>query len=181
MRHSHGARRGRGSDGADHSALAAAEWRGLPVDVDKPRGGAPRRKLGETRRAEKALLAEWERTPLKRRPRHIGLDEIQRGKGQRFWTVLSHVVHGEVMGLRQDRSETTMTALLTEDLTARQPLYFVASRLVPWGVCSQGDQEFREKMHLPDLPDLHVVRRPRLDPWGDLHKRSKSSGKNASP
>ena len=48
--------------------------------------------------------------PTKRRPRHIGLDEIQRGKGQRFWTVLSDVVHGEVMGLRQDRSEGTATA-----------------------------------------------------------------------
>ena len=53
-------------------------------------------------------------------PRHIGLDEIQRGKGQRFWTVLSDVVHGEVIGLRQDRSEATATALLTEDVTARQ-------------------------------------------------------------
>ncbi|PYR05771.1 MAG: hypothetical protein DMG00_20775 [Acidobacteria bacterium] len=34
--------------------------------------------------------------------------------------VLSDVVHGEVIGLRQDRSEATATALLTEDLTARQ-------------------------------------------------------------
>lgn len=75
---------------------------------------------GTARRAEKAFLAEWDRTRVKRRPRHIGLDEIQRGKGQRFWTVLSDVVHGEVMGLRQDRSEATATALLTEDLTARQ-------------------------------------------------------------
>jgi transposase len=75
---------------------------------------------GKARRAEKAFLAEWDRTRVKRRPRHIGLDEIQRGKGQRFWTVLSDVVHGEVIGLRQDRSEATATALLTEDLSARQ-------------------------------------------------------------
>src|SRR5438445_864330 len=75
---------------------------------------------GKARRAEKAFLAEWDRTRVKRQPRHIGLDEIQRGKGQRFWTVLSDVVHGEVIGLRQDRSEATATALLTEDLTARQ-------------------------------------------------------------
>ena len=34
--------------------------------------------------------------------------------------MLSDVVHGEVMGLRQDRSEGTATALLNEDLTARQ-------------------------------------------------------------
>ncbi len=75
---------------------------------------------GKARRAEKAFLAEWDRTRAKRQPRHIGLDEIQRGKGQRFWTVLSDVVHGEVVGLRQDRTVATTTALLTEDLTGRQ-------------------------------------------------------------
>ena len=75
---------------------------------------------GKARRAEQAFLAEWDRTRPKRQPQHIGLDEIQRGKGQRFWTVLSDVVHGEVMGLRQDRTEAAATALLTEDLTGRQ-------------------------------------------------------------
>jgi transposase len=75
---------------------------------------------GKARRAEKAFLTEWDRTRVKRRPRHIGLDEIQRGKGQRFWTVLSDVVHGEVIGLRRDRSEAAATALLAEDLTAQQ-------------------------------------------------------------
>ena len=62
---------------------------------------------GKARRAEKAFLAEWDRTRVKRQVRHIGLDETQRGKGQRFWTVLSDVVHGEVIGLRQNRSEAT--------------------------------------------------------------------------
>ena len=75
---------------------------------------------GKARRAERAFLAEWDRTRAKRQPRHIGLDEIQRGKGQRFWTVLSDVVHGEVIGLRQDRTEVAATALLTEELTGRQ-------------------------------------------------------------
>ena len=75
---------------------------------------------GKARRAEKAFLAEWDRTRVRRQPRHIGLDEIQRGKGQRFWTVLSDVVHGEVIGLRQDRSEATATALLAQGLTGRQ-------------------------------------------------------------
>src|SRR6266849_2538459 len=75
---------------------------------------------GKARRAEKAFLADWDCTRVKRQPRHIGLDEIQRGKGQRFWTVLSDVVHGEVTGLGQDRTEATATALLTEDLSARQ-------------------------------------------------------------
>jgi transposase len=31
---------------------------------------------GKARRAEKAFLAEWDRTRVKRQPRHIGLDEI---------------------------------------------------------------------------------------------------------
>jgi transposase len=75
---------------------------------------------GKARRAERACLAEWDRTRVKRRPRHIGLDEIQRGKGQQFWTVLSDTVHGEVIGLRRDRTEATAATLLTGDLTARQ-------------------------------------------------------------
>lgn len=75
---------------------------------------------GKARRAEIAFLAGWDRRRPKRRPRHIGLDEIQRGKGQRFWTVLSDIVHGEVMGLRQDRTEATATALLTTDLDPHQ-------------------------------------------------------------
>jgi transposase len=75
---------------------------------------------GKARRAERAFLAEWDRTRAKRQPRHIGLDEIQRGKGQRFWAVLSDVVHGEVIGLRQDRTEVAASALLTKELSGRQ-------------------------------------------------------------
>ena len=75
---------------------------------------------GKARRAEKAFLTEWDRTRRKRRPRYVGLDEVQRGKGQRFWTVLSDVVRGEVMGLRQDRTTATATTLLTEDLDPHQ-------------------------------------------------------------
>lgn len=75
---------------------------------------------GKARRAEQAFLADWDRSRVHHQPRHIGLDEIQRGKGQQFWTVLSDVVHGEVMGLRRDRTQATATALLAEDLTTRQ-------------------------------------------------------------
>jgi transposase len=75
---------------------------------------------GAARRAEQRFLARWDQHRPKRRPRHLGLDEIQRGKGQQFWTVLSDIVHGEVIGLRQDRTETTATTLLTTDLDARQ-------------------------------------------------------------
>jgi len=75
---------------------------------------------GKARRAELTFLEHWDQTRRRQRPRHIGLDEIQRGKGQRFWTVLSDVVHGEVMGLRQDRTEETARTLLTTDLDAAQ-------------------------------------------------------------
>lgn len=75
---------------------------------------------GNVRRAETAFLAEWDRTRAKHRPRHLGVDEIQRGKGQRFWTVLSDLVRGEVMGLQQDRSEASLRTLLTDRLDARQ-------------------------------------------------------------
>jgi transposase len=75
---------------------------------------------GKARRAEKAFLPDWDRTRPKKRPRHLGLDEIQRGKGQQFWTVLSDVVHGEVTGLPKDRTEISATALLTEELTPQQ-------------------------------------------------------------
>jgi transposase len=53
---------------------------------------------GKARRAEQAFLSEWDRTRPRKRPRQLGPDEIQRGKGQRFWTVLSDIVHGEVIG-----------------------------------------------------------------------------------
>jgi transposase len=75
---------------------------------------------GKARRAEKAFLAEWDRTRVKRRPRHLGVDEIQRGKGQRFWTVLSDLVRGEVIGLQQDRREDSLRTLLNDRLDARQ-------------------------------------------------------------
>jgi hypothetical protein len=53
----------------------------------------------KARRAEKAFLTDWDRTRPKRRPRHLGADEIHRGKRQKFYTVLSDLVHGEVIGL----------------------------------------------------------------------------------
>ena len=104
---------------------------------------------GKARRAEKAFLVEWDRTRVRRQPRHIGLDEIHRGKGQRFWTVLSDVVHGEVMGLRQDRSEATATALLTADLTGRQRAAITA-------VCTDMHRPYRNAVGAV-LPQAEVV------------------------
>jgi transposase len=75
---------------------------------------------GKARRAERAFLEQWDRARPRRRPRHLGADEIQRGKGQRFWTVLTDLVRGEVIGLAQDRTEVALTTLLTEQLDAHQ-------------------------------------------------------------
>lgn len=75
---------------------------------------------GAARRAECAFLRRWDQQRPTRRPRYIGLDEIHRGKGQQFWTVLSDIVHGEVIGLHRDRSEPSATTLLTETLTPAQ-------------------------------------------------------------
>jgi transposase len=74
----------------------------------------------QARRAENAFLAEWDATRPKRRPRHLGADEIHRGKAQKFYTVLSDLVHGEVIGLAPDRSEDSLAGLLTTCLDARQ-------------------------------------------------------------
>ena len=49
-----------------------------------------------------------------------GADEIHRGKAQKFYTVLSALVHGEVLGLAKDRTETSLAGLLTTCLDARQ-------------------------------------------------------------
>jgi transposase len=75
---------------------------------------------GAARRAEYAFLRRWDTQRAQQRPRYIGLDEIHRGKSQQFWTVLSDIVHGEVIGLRQERSEAATTALLNEALTPQQ-------------------------------------------------------------
>jgi transposase len=74
----------------------------------------------KARRAEYAFLAEWDRHSPRRRPRYLGADEIHRGKAQKFYTVLSDLVHGEVIGLAKDRTEVSLAGLLTTCLDARQ-------------------------------------------------------------
>jgi transposase len=74
----------------------------------------------KARRAEKALLREWDDARPKRRPRHLGADEIHRGTAQKFYTVLSDLVHGEVIGLSPDRTDVSITGLLSTCLDARQ-------------------------------------------------------------
>ena len=75
---------------------------------------------GKARRAERAFLETWDINRPKRRPRHLGADEIQRGKGYRFWTVLSDLVRGEVWGLARDRTEESLAGLVTNCLDAHQ-------------------------------------------------------------
>ena len=75
---------------------------------------------GKARRAEHAFLREWDAHRPRRRPRHLGADEMHRGKAQKFYTVLSDLVHGEVLGLAKDRTETSLAGLLTTCLDARQ-------------------------------------------------------------
>ena len=75
---------------------------------------------GKAHRAEKAFLGEWEASRPRRRPHHLGADEIQRGKGQKYWTVLSDLVHGEVIGLAQDRTGDALKSLFLGRLDARQ-------------------------------------------------------------
>ena len=74
----------------------------------------------KARRAEQAFLAEWDQARPRRRPRYLGADEIHRGHAQKFYTVLSDLVHGEVIGLAKDRTEQSLAGLLTTCLTARQ-------------------------------------------------------------
>jgi len=75
---------------------------------------------GKAHRAEKTFLQEWDRNRPRRRPAHLGADEVQRAKGQRYWTVLSDLVHGEVIGLAEDRTQEALSSLLTGCLHARQ-------------------------------------------------------------
>lgn len=75
---------------------------------------------GKARRAEQAFLRDWDGQRPRRRARYLGADEIYRGKAQRFYTVLSDLVHGEVIGLAKDRTADSLAGLLTTCLDARQ-------------------------------------------------------------
>jgi transposase len=103
----------------------------------------------KARRAEKAFLTEWDGTRPKRRPRHLGADEIHRGKAQKFYTVLSDLVHGEVIGLAPDRTEESLAGLLTTGLDARQ-------RAAVTAVCTDMHQPYANAV-TRELPKAVVV------------------------
>jgi transposase len=96
----------------------------------------------KARRAEKAFLHDWDNARPKRRPRHLGADEIHRGKAQKFYTVLSDLVHGEVLGLAPERTEASLSGLLTSCLNTRQ-------RAAVEAVCTD--------MHQPYLNAIRAV------------------------
>lgn len=104
---------------------------------------------GKARRAERGFLTTWDAGRPRRRPHHLGADEIQRGKGQRFWTVLSDLVHGEVLGLARERTEASLTTVLTSSLDARQ-------RAAVEAVCLDMHQPYRNAL-AAILPRAAVV------------------------
>jgi len=103
----------------------------------------------KARRAEKAFLSEWDATRPKRRPRHLGADEIHRGKAQKFYTVLSDLVHGEVIGLAPDRTAASLAGLLTTCLDARQ-------RAAVTAVCTDMHRPYFNAVH-DVLPKAEVI------------------------
>lgn len=104
---------------------------------------------GKARRAEKAFLQRWDRSRPRRRPRHLGADEIQRGRGQRYWTVLSDLVHGEVIGLARDRAEASLESLIEDFLDARQ-------RAAVDAVCTDMHRPYLNAV-ANKLPDAEIV------------------------
>jgi hypothetical protein len=107
------------SEDAGHPTPAAVDRRRLSIGADQSCGGAPWRELG--RGAPKSPSCAGGISSGSSGPRGISAhDEIQRDKGQRFWTVLSDIVHGEVIGLRPDRSQASARALLRDELTPAQ-------------------------------------------------------------
>ena len=103
----------------------------------------------KARRAEAAFLAAWDRARPTHRPCHLGADEIQRGKGQQYWTVLSDLVRGEVIGLAKDRTEASLHGLVTTGLDARQ-------RAAVTAVCLDMHRAYRNAI-AATLPRAEVV------------------------
>lgn len=103
----------------------------------------------KARRAEQAFLAEWDATRPTRRPKHLGADEIHRGKAQQFYTVLSDLVQGEVIGMAKDRTDASLSGLLTTSLDARQ-------RAAVQAVCTDMHQPYLNAVHAV-LPEAEIV------------------------
>jgi transposase len=72
----------------------------------------------------------------------LGADEIHRGKAQKFSTVLSYLVHREVIGLAPERTQESLTSLLKTSLDAQQ-------RAAVEAVCTD--------MHRPYVNAVHEV------------------------
>jgi transposase len=92
------------------------------------RAFVPTVSVGVRRGAPRNVFARMGRDEMRprRRPRHLGADEIHRGRAQKFHAVLSDLIHGEVLGLARDRTEASLTGWLTTCLDARQRAAVVA-------------------------------------------------------
>lgn len=66
----------------------------------------------KVRRAEHAFLAEWDRNRPRRRSRHLGADEIYRGKAQKFYTVLSDLDTDHPVRFGVESLNTTIKAVV---------------------------------------------------------------------
>lgn len=104
---------------------------------------------GKARRAERRFLETWDDARPKYRPRYLGADEIQRGKGYKFWTVLSDLIRGEVIGLARDKTEEALRGLLRDKLDARQ-------RSAVRAVCTDMAQAYVSAVR-NELPKAEIV------------------------
>src|SRR5947209_2533753 len=180
VRDSDRADRVRGREGARHPAPCASRF-GVDCQSMPTSHAAVRHRVswGKARRAEHAFLRDWDGQRPRRRPRYLGTDETHRGKAQKFYTVLSDLVHGEVIGLAKDRTAESLVGLLTTSLDARQ-------RAAVDAVCTD--------MHRPyvnavarELPEAEIVfdkfhvlqrigRAGRCAPEGVLSRRRGDAG-----
>jgi len=70
--------------------------------------------------AEHAFLRDWDGQRPRRRPQVSRRRRDSPRQAQKFYTVLSDLVHGEVIGLAKDRTEASLAGLLITCLDARQ-------------------------------------------------------------
>ncbi|PYR46489.1 MAG: hypothetical protein DMF89_21980 [Acidobacteria bacterium] len=92
----------------------------MPIDADVARRSPARCQLEQSPARGEGILDRLGSHAAAPAPRHPGADEIHRGKRQKFYTVLSDLVHGEVIGLAPERTKDSLTGLLTTSLDARQ-------------------------------------------------------------
>lgn len=84
-------------------ALIGRECQSQPVSHVAKKWG-----LGweRTKNIDKSFLREWDQSRRRRPLRHLGIDEVSRQKGHKYYTVFSNLDSGEVIDLRLDRDQS---------------------------------------------------------------------------